>query len=89
MIRTLYVQTEKDTNKVTDIIEFPYSDYKEIELELPLPPKIMSGVYKLTGLGVIYVPEWDIELKTLEEGISTLEVGLANAEYSLMMGGLM
>jgi hypothetical protein len=59
MQKTFYIQTEQDTNRITDIIEYPYSDYQEVQLETPLPPKILSGCYKLENDSVIYVQDWD------------------------------
>ena len=44
MKRTMYVQTDKN-NVVRDILEYEYSDYEPIEMELPLP------------LGIINAPE--------------------------------
>lgn len=59
MLKTFYVQFEKDTNKITDCISYAYSDYQEIQLETPLPPNILAGCYKLEAGSAIYVQEWD------------------------------
>lgn len=58
MIKTFYIQTN-EINKVTDIIEYPYQDYKEIELNTPLPIGVLGGAYKLVNGSVVYFPEWD------------------------------
>ena len=73
---TLYVQQEADTHKVTDIVSYPYGDYTEMELETPLPPKIMGGAYKVLGGSIVYVPEWDVELSELQATIDDILVAM-------------
>ena len=85
MLKTFYVQTN-EINKITDVIEFSYQDYKEVQLNTPLPPNILGGAYKLVNGEAIYIEEWDNN--ELANKIAELKTGLANAEYVLMMGGL-
>lgn len=66
MTKTFFIQTETDTNKITDVIEYAHDGYSEIQLETPLPSKIIGGAYKLLGGSAIYVPEWDVELNELK-----------------------
>ncbi|PKM61730.1 MAG: hypothetical protein CVU99_02305 [Firmicutes bacterium HGW-Firmicutes-4] len=89
MIKTFYVQTEKDTNKVTDVIEYPYEDYIETLLETPLPPKILAGCYKLLAGSAVYVPDWDKDQKIVDlenqtaEYMVDLDFRLSNIELGL------
>lgn len=48
----LYLQL-KD-NYITDCLEYPFSDYKEIDLPLPLPDGFISWFYKLEWEKLIY-----------------------------------
>ena len=59
MLKTFYVQLEKDTNKITDVIEYAYEDYIEVQLETPLPNNILASTYKLVNGSAVYVQEWD------------------------------
>ncbi|MBP3931642.1 MAG: hypothetical protein J6D47_19010 [Peptostreptococcaceae bacterium] len=58
MIETFYVQINEE-NIITDIISYKYSNYKEVQINVPLPPKIASGCYRLVGDEVVYVPSLD------------------------------
>lgn len=80
MTKTFYIQTESDTNKITDVIEYAYSDYHEVQIETPLPPKITSGCYKLESGSVIYVQEWDKDQKIIDLENELLNTKLAMAE---------
>jgi len=82
MIKTFYVQTEQDTNKITDLIEYSHEGYAETLLETPLPPKILAGCYKLMVGSAVYVPEWDVELKDLK----TEQQELSDTVAALIMG---
>lgn len=62
MLKTFYIQTEKDTNKIIDTCEIETAlklGYIEVTLETPLPPNINCGCYKYENNSIIYVPEWD------------------------------
>ena len=58
MKKTFYLQIDERC-QIRDVIEFPYEDYKKVELNTPLPYEIMGGAYKLINDEVVYVPEWD------------------------------
>lgn len=66
MIKTMYVQTDKN-NVVRDILEYQYSDYEPIELELPLPLGIMNGSFKLENGELVEYPELRPPVVTTEE----------------------
>ena len=89
MIKTFYVQTEKDTQKITDVIEYPHEGYVETLLETPLPPKILAGCYKLLDGSVVYVPDWDVDQKIIDlenqtaEYMVDLDFRLSNIELEL------
>lgn len=65
MLKTFYVQTEKDTSRITDCISYSYSGYQEVQLETPLPPNILAGCYKLESGSAVYVQDWDKDQKSL------------------------
>lgn len=71
MLKTFYVQTTTH-GKVTDIIEYPYEDYVETQLETPLPVGVLGGTYQLMDGQLIYRPEWDIEMTTLRDDVDYL-----------------
>lgn len=70
MLKTFYIQLDLE-NRITDIIEIPHEEYIEVELNTPLPSKIMGGAYKLLGGQPIYIPDWDND--SLTNKISILE----------------
>lgn len=70
MIKTFYIQKNEES-VITDIIEFPHEDYVEAQINTPLPPKIMSGCYKLLNGELIYIPNLDED--ELVNKISILE----------------
>lgn len=80
MLKTFYVQTEKDTGRITDVIEYAHDGYCEVQLETPLPPKIMAGCYKLLAGSALYVPDWDVDQK-----IEIMRNDLSNAVMELSM----
>lgn len=89
MTKTFYIQTEKDTNRVTDVIEYAHEGYAEVILEVPLPPKILAGCYKLESGSAVYVQDWDKDsrLEELEnqtaEYMVDLDFRLSNIELGL------
>lgn len=89
MLKTFYVQTEKDTNRITDVIDYAYSDYQAVQLQTPLPPDILAGVYKLESGSAIYVQDWDKDsrLEELEnqtaEYMVELDFRISNIELGL------
>lgn len=80
MLKTFYVQTEKDTNRITDVIDYAYSDYQEVQLETPLPPNILARCYKLESGSAIYIQEWDENKKIIDLETELLNTKLAMAE---------
>lgn len=48
----LYMQTKN--NIVTDVITYPYGDYAEIEVELPLPDGLIGGWYRWDGGAFVF-----------------------------------
>lgn len=89
MTKTFYIQTEKDTNKITDAIEYAHDGYTEVQLETPLPPKILAGCYKLLAGSAVYVPDWDKDQKIVDlenqtaEYMVDLDFRLSNIELGL------
>lgn len=79
MKKTFYVQIELDTNKITDIITYPHEGYVEVALDVPLPPKIASGCYKLVDGSAVYVEAWDNDIATLKETVDMLVVTMLGA----------
>lgn len=80
MKKTFYVQIGEQ-NRITDIISFPFEDYKPIELDTPIPSQILSGAYELIGDSPVYRKEWDrsIEMQRITD--------LENAIAELAFGG--
>lgn len=78
MTKTFYVQIEKDTNKITDVIEYAHEGYAETLQETPLPPRILEGCYKLVSGSVVYVGEWD-----KGEKVTALEMDLTNTKLAM------
>lgn len=62
----MYVQTDKN-NVVRDILEYQYSDYASIEVELPLPLGIMNGSFKLENGELVEYPDLRPKVVTTEE----------------------
>lgn len=87
MKKIFYVQTDTE-KRITDVIEFPHGDYVPVELETPLPPKILGGAYELMGDSVIYCQNWDNEsIQRQVENVQT-ETDRAIAEITMIIGGL-
>lgn len=82
MKKTFYIQTDNQ-NRITDLLEFAYSDYKPVELDTPIPSEILSGAYELIGDSPVYRKEWDrsIEMQRITD--------LENAIAELAFGGEM
>jgi hypothetical protein len=80
MIKTFYVQPEIDTNKITDVIEYAHDGYIEIQLETPLPSKILAGCYKLESGSAVYIESWDKDQKIIDLETELLNNKLAMAE---------
>lgn len=59
MKKTFYIQTDEE-NRVTDILSRPHEDYKQVELNTPLPPRILGRCYELMDdNSLVYRREWD------------------------------
>lgn len=43
-----YIQIDQD-GYITDCIEYPYKDYIEVEFNIPLPSRFISGEYHYVG----------------------------------------
>lgn len=92
MLKTFYVQTD-EVKRITDVIEFPYQDYKEIQLNTPLPYGILGGCYKLLENNeVIYIPEWDVnklaqDVETLNTSGDVLTKSLAEVKLENIKKG--
>lgn len=61
-----YLQLGED-NRITDIIQYPYDSYVEVEIPLPLPPKATSGCYQLVDGVMVYRADWDNDLIMLDK----------------------
>lgn len=68
-----YVQLDKE-NRITDVIEYAYSDYKPVEWETPLPQKILAQCYELVNGQPVYREDWD---QSESDRIAELEAQLA------------
>lgn len=86
MLKTFYIQTD-EVKRVTDVIEMPYEDYVQVELNTPLPFNIMGGAYQLVNGQVIYKPAWDTN--NLQDKITKLEKESADLTFALVNGGLL
>ncbi|EQK42785.1 hypothetical protein C672_1729 [[Clostridium] bifermentans ATCC 638] len=86
MLKTFYVQTD-EVKRITDVIEIPYGDYVQVELNTPLPFQIMGGAYQLINGQAIYKPEWDTNY--LQAKITKLEKDNADLTFAMMNGGLL
>lgn len=64
---TYYVQVEKDTNRITDIVSYEQEGYEKVTLLLPIPPKIISGCYKLLDGSPVYMEAWDVDMQNIRE----------------------
>lgn len=84
-MKTFYVQID-EKNIITDIVEFEYGDYIEIQLNTPIPHKIMSGCYKLINNEIEYIAELDED--ELKNKIAILSQENADLYYKLMMNDL-
>ena len=83
-MRTFYIQKEKDTNIITDVIEYQKDGYTSTQLETPLPQKILTGCYKLINGSSVYVPELDFEMRDLKADQQLLSDALSD----MIMGGM-
>lgn len=54
-----YIQLGNE-NKITDVIQYPYIGYIEVELQTPLPEGIGAGIYSFNNGELKYRSEWDI-----------------------------
>lgn len=86
MLKTFYVQLEKDTNKITDCISYAYSDYEEVQLEIPLPPNILAGCYKLESGSAVYVQDWDKDA-IVESLRNDMNNAIMELSMAIAMGG--
>lgn len=62
MLKTFYLEIEKNSNKITDICDDQPTlglEYVEALLDTPLPNNANCGCYKFENNSMIYVPEWD------------------------------
>lgn len=73
MIKQFYIQVN-ETQIITDILEFPYQDYIEVQLNTPIPPRIMSGCYKLVNGEVVYIQNLDEDELSNKISILTNEI---------------
>lgn len=78
---TFYVQTDSE-GRITDIIEYPYDSYVQIEYTPPLPVGVLGGAYQLVNGEIVYRPDWDTktDIQQLRSDVDTLLVAQLTAE---------
>lgn len=86
MLKTFYLQIESDTNKITDVIEYAHEAYVGAVLAVPLPPKILSGCYKLESGSAVYVQEWDKDA-IVESLRNDMNNAIMELSMAIAMGG--
>lgn len=89
-----YIQLDKD-NVVRDCITYPYKDYMDVDLEVPLPRGILSGYYKYEN-GVLVLDEAlkaEVEKENRPYGYDELENKLYLMQKAIddiiLLGGVM
>lgn len=72
MTKPFYVQLDSQ-NRITDVISMPHEGYQLVELEVPLPPNILSGAYELLEGSPVYRIQWDTKELERQERMDKLE----------------
>lgn len=72
MTKPFYVQLDSQ-NRITDVISMPHEGYQLVELEVPLPPNILSGAYELLEGSPVYRIRWDTKEQERQERMDKLE----------------
>ena len=86
MTKPFYVQLDSQ-NRITDVISMPHEGYQLVELEVPLPPNILSGAYELLEGSPVYRIQWDTKEQQRQEELDSLKSRQEASESAIL--GLM